>query len=374
MGRLTTNPWAKKSAAGMRTLSKMTGTAYKVGKAVYKSSSQNPSRSSRPVSQQQQPQEIEWTIMVGLLGGMTILLIIVLNSESTFFGILLGLPAMFVSAVVFALILSLMFPKNKAETSSVRTNVVSTFTPAEVDMTIAYRVKDALVSNKDYSDLSDLCKPLSQDKKKASFAWGLDKAVESILEAGTISEHAEDSLQGVADAIGVSLDDFRGSNSWESLIKMLVIDDILHGDTPNRFSLSDVPLNLQKNETIIWCFVDVNYFEQREKRVNYVVSQGFSVKVAKGLYYRVGAFKGEPVITTEQRLLARGYLFLTNKNIYFYSGDKSIRVPYSKIVAYTPYEDGLGIQKDADSAKPMTFVGIDGWFAYNVVKNISNIE
>lgn len=373
MGRRTTNPWAKKSAAGMRTLSKMTGTAYKVGKAVYKSSSQNQSRSSRPVSQQQ-PQEIEWTTMVGLLGGMAVLLIIVLNSESVFFGFLLGLPAMIVSGVIFALILASIFPKKKVETSPARTNVVAAPTPAVADMTIACRVKDALVSNKDYSDLGDLCKPLSQDKKKASFAWGLDKAVEAILEAGVVSEHTEDALQGVADAMGVSLDDFRSSNSWESLIKMLVIDDILHGYTPDRFPLSDVPLNLQKNETVIWCFVDVKYFEQREKRVNYGVSQGFSIKVAKGLYYRVGAFKGEPVVTTEQRLLASGCLFLTNKNIYFYSGDKSIRVPYAKIIAYTPYEDGLGVQKDAASAKPMAFVGIDGWFAYNVVKNISNIE
>jgi len=224
MRRRTTNPWAKKSAAGMRTLSKMTGTAYKVGKAVYKSSSQNQSRSSRPVSQQQ-PQEIEWTTMVGLLGGMAVLLIIVLNSESVFWGFLLGLPAMIVSGVIFALILASIFPKKKVETLPARTNVVSATTPAVADMTIACRVKDALVSNKDYSDLGDLCKPLSQDKRKASFAWGLDKAVEAILEAGVISEHTEDALQGVADAMGVSLDNFRSSNSWESLIKMLVIDD-----------------------------------------------------------------------------------------------------------------------------------------------------
>lgn len=369
MGRRSTNPWAKKTAGGMKILGSMAGGAYKVGKAMSKASSQT---SSRHISQEQ-PHEIEWTTVVGLLGGMAILLIFILTFDNAFIGFLLGLPVMVVSGVILSLVLSSLFPKENAS-SSITTATPSKPTYVLADMAIADRIKDALVSNKDYSDLSELSKSLPFEKKKATFAAGLEKSVSTLVDTGVVPEYTEDALQGVADAMSLSLTNFQSLPSWNTLVKMLVIDDMLQGYTPDRFPLTDVPINLQKNETIIWCFFDVDYYEPRQKTVSYGTSQGFSVRIAKGLYYRVGAFKGEPVVTTEQRLITSGCLFLTNKNLYFYSGDKSIRVPYAKIVAYTPYEDGLGVQKEAASSKPMTFVGLDGWFAYNVVKNISNIE
>lgn len=369
MGRMVRDPWAKKSVTGMRTLSKMVSTAYKVGKSAYKSSSQN---SSYHIPQQQQPQKIEWTTGVGLLCGGAVLLIIILNSESLLIGYLLGLVAMVVSTIIFTLILESI--RKKITTRNI-TESISPVSSSEVaDMTIACRIKDAIVSNQNYSDISGLCKSLSLEKKKATFSRGLDEVVAAMVDTGSVPEHTEEVLNSIADAMGVSINDFRDSSSWVPMVKMLVIDDLLHGKKPDRIHLSDIPLNLQKNETIIWCFVDVRCFESREKRVNYGVSKGTSIRIAKGLYYHIGAFKREPFITTEQRFIAFGQLFLTNKNIYFYSEDKSIRVPYSKIVAYTPYEDGLGIQKDAATVKPMNFVGIDGWFAYNIVKNIHNIE
>ena len=49
---------------------------------------------------------------------------------------------------------------------------------------------------------------------------------------------------------------------------------------------------------------------------------GVSVKVAKGVYYRTGGFKGHPVKTSEMILKDGGILGITNKHIYF-SGTKS---------------------------------------------------
>ena len=375
MGRMARDPWAKKTAAGMRTLGKMTGAAYKVGKAVYKASSQK--TPSRPLPQQQQPREVDWKMMGGLLGGVVVLLIIVLNSEIAFFGFLLGLPVMCVLSVVFVLILDCIFPKKKGTyVSQEKINSASASSSLVVaDMAVANKIKDALLSNHEYSDLADLCKTMSTEKKRVTLECGFNKAVLDIVEGGSILEQAEDNIQGIVNTMGLSLGVLQKLPSWESFVKMLVINDLLCGKTPDRITGTDViPVNLQRNEVVVWCFFDVWYYESCQKCVNYGKSHGLSVRIAKGLYYRVGAFKGEPVITTGQRLISNGCLLLTNKNIYFYSGDKSLRVPYAKIVAYVPYEDGLGVQKDAVSAKSMTFVGLDGWFVYNIVKNISNIE
>lgn len=70
---------------------------------------------------------------------------------------------------------------------------------------------------------------------------------------------------------------------------------------------------------------------------------------------------------------ATGSLIITTKNVFFYSTKKSIKIPYKKVVSFTQYSNGIGVQKDGNS-KPQAFIGIDGWFAYNIVINIQNLD
>ena len=47
---------------------------------------------------------------------------------------------------------------------------------------------------------------------------------------------------------------------------------------------------------------------------------------------------------------------------------------YDKIVAFEPYEDGSGIMRDTQMAKPQTFRTGDGWFAYNLTTNLAQLQ
>ena len=69
-----------------------------------------------------------------------------------------------------------------------------------------------------------------------------------------------------------------------------------------------------------------------------------------------------------------GILGVTNKNVYFAGQRKAFRIPFTKIVALQPYSDGIGILKDGATAKPMTFTTDDGWFAYNLISQLSHLE
>jgi len=69
-----------------------------------------------------------------------------------------------------------------------------------------------------------------------------------------------------------------------------------------------------------------------------------------------------------------GVLAFTTKHLYFSSPSKRFRIRYDKIVAFEPYEDGIGVQRDAASAKPQTFITGDGWFTYNLVANLARME
>ena len=68
-----------------------------------------------------------------------------------------------------------------------------------------------------------------------------------------------------------------------------------------------------------------------------------------------------------------GAMVITNKHIYFCSREKSLRFPFTKIVSFVDYEDGIGIQLDKQNAKPILIQNIDGWLAYNIASNIQNL-
>lgn len=130
----------------------------------------------------------------------------------------------------------------------------------------------------------------------------------------------------------------------------------------------------EKSDSVVWLFQNVTYYEDKNK-VSYVGgSTGGSVRVAKGVYLRHSAFKGHRVETTERELVDEGLLVLTNKHIYFGGPRKSFKIPYKKIVSFTPFESGFGVVRDAQTAKPQIFFDGDGWFSYNLVTNLAQMD
>ena len=83
--------------------------------------------------------------------------------------------------------------------------------------------------------------------------------------------------------------------------------------------------------------------------------------------------KGHAVERIERVHIDTGWVILTSKNIYFAGSQKSLRLPYKKIVSFEPYSDGMGIMRDAATAKTQVFVTGDGWFTYNAVINLAQL-
>jgi len=215
---------------------------------------------------------------------------------------------------------------------------------------------------------------IPNEKVKESLIKGWSNAVAVFLDDGVLSEEEEKKLSKFKEYFKLSQSELDFDGSLTKTVKAAIIRDILTGNLPEKVKISDnLPFNLQKTEKIIWLFEDAQYYEEKTRRHYEGGHHGLSIKIAKGLYYRAGAFKGHPVETTEILHIDTGLLGVTNKHIYFTGGRKSFRVKYSKIVSFTPYDDGIGIQKDAASAKPQIFQTGDGWFSYNLISNIAQI-
>jgi hypothetical protein len=245
---------------------------------------------------------------------------------------------------------------------------------------IVQLVADTITKSGDLPGLSESAGKIKNESfiKETQFqdllASGFDKAIEEFFEDGVLSEKEEELASKFVDHFGLSQEELNNNGSWFKLVQGSVLREVMEGNIPEgkvQFE-GHLPFNFQKNEKLIWIFKNVEFYEMRTRTHYEGGHSGVSLRVAKGVYYRTGAFKGRPVQTTEMAYKGDGLLGITNKHIYF-AGAKSFRIRYDKIVTFEPYEDGIGIQKDGVTAKPQIYKNIDGWFCYNLLTNLSQL-
>ena len=227
------------------------------------------------------------------------------------------------------------------------------------------------------NEITDLRNKLDLDDEfiNNNIIKSFEKAIYNSLEDGVISDEEEVSIAEFRNHFSLSHEDLSNNEAYLKLVKSLVIKDILNGKIPKRAEITDQTFfNLQKNENLIWLINDVDYYEDRVKRQYVGGSHGASIRIAKGFYYRVGGFRGEPIDTVQKIYFGKGILGFTNKHLYFFNYETTFRIRYDKIISVTPSSDGFTILKDGVTAKPQTFVDGDGWFSYNMITNLSQIE
>ncbi len=204
---------------------------------------------------------------------------------------------------------------------------------------------------------------LDPQEVATAFLSGWQAAVSAFLEDGLLSHEEEGRVNKYAEGFGLNEEDIRRTAVHMRMVKAGVLREILEGKVPERLHVSGaIPFNLQREEKLVWLFQDVKYYEDKVQRHYEGGHQGFSIRIAKGLYYRAGVFRGYPVESTASVLVDTGLLGITSKHLYFCGPRKALRVPYKKIVSVQPFSDGIQVQRDAATAKPMMFLTRDGWF------------
>ena len=124
---------------------------------------------------------------------------------------------------------------------------------------------------------------------------------------------------------------------------------------------------------LFWVIDVVNYYKTVTRRERQGTSHRLSIGVARGVYYRPGTFRSRAVEWEETVQQDTGLLGFITKHIYFSGPKKKFRVRYDRIVGFEPFNDGFGIMRDAQTAKPQAFKTGDGWFAYNLAVNLAQM-
>jgi len=215
---------------------------------------------------------------------------------------------------------------------------------------------------------------ISNSQLRPLLIKAFELTVEDALGDNMLSLQEEQRLMGYMQQFGLTQDELEARGAFSRLVKSAILRDLFEGKVPQRVSFaSGLGVNLQKSEKPIWVFRNTTYYEDKIRRVTVGRTQGVNVRVIKGVYYRVGNFKGRPVEKQERNYVGDGHLVVTTKNIYFTGSTKAIRIPFNKIVAFEPYDNGFGLTIDSANALPQTFVTGDGWFSFNLVSNIHNL-
>ena len=203
-------------------------------------------------------------------------------------------------------------------------------------------------------------------------AW--EEAVEGVIEDGVVSLDEEAALAQYISHFDLTQEELDRNGAQTTLVQAAVIRDITMGIVPQRQTITGaIPFNLMKSETLVWVIQDVDYLETVVRRERRGTSHGVSIRVARGLYYSPRQFRSRPIEWEETVHQDTGILGITTKHIYFAGNRKKFRVRYDRIVSFDPYDDGFGVMREAQSAKPQTFRTGDGWFPYNLVTNLAQM-
>jgi hypothetical protein len=217
---------------------------------------------------------------------------------------------------------------------------------------------------------------LLSEKVHEAIIKGFSDGVNKALEDGIFTEEEEDALKAYKNQFSLSKEELDSHDqSFTKIDKAIAIRQVLNGQIPDIYKqVVETPIILQKNEVIVWAFNDVNFMEVRTRTHYEGTTQGVSIRIAKGLYYRTGAFRGNPVQTTSLVKLDEGTLLVTNRNLYFSGSVKKLRIRYQDVMEFTPYDDGIGVTKNTASAKLQIFQMVDGWFINNLVANLAKLQ
>lgn len=129
------------------------------------------------------------------------------------------------------------------------------------------------------------------------------------------------------------------------------------GSIPITYS-GQSPVILKKNETVSLIMENIQLKEPRAVRQTHAAYGGPTIRVAKGVSFRMGGASARSESHEEIRVIDTGKFVLTNKRIVFMGTKRTVNVDLKKIVAIVPYKDGIESQRE-NKQKPEYFTGTD---------------
>lgn len=158
---------------------------------------------------------------------------------------------------------------------------------------------------------------------------------------GAISDEEMEELRRLRQFLDLSDEDVHATDAELARLRLLTL--IQAGELP----VIDVPgLLLQRGEVAHWA-TDADLLEERVLRRSYQGgSRGTTIRVMKGVSFRVRATRGQMVSESGIVPVSTGRLVITSKRVLFLGNPKGFTVRLDKVLGVEMYADGLQIMDD----------------------------
>lgn len=131
------------------------------------------------------------------------------------------------------------------------------------------------------------------DKIDIALLCFLELRIHRFLSDGIIDYNEEQEIGNLIEYTQLSKSKFlHSSDGYHEFLQALVLRDIKEGKEVDRINVGHLPVLLGKKEQVLWIFKYVDGYEERTRRKYVSGSQGVSMQVCKGVYYRVGGNEG----------------------------------------------------------------------------------
>lgn len=169
-----------------------------------------------------------------------------------------------------------------------------------------------------------------------------------------ITDEEKKELEALMSYFDLSQNDFEFNQATFNKFYTLALVDKGIIPTPQHSGLNVI---LKKGEVVHWlCPATLKKQKRITERMNYSGLTG-SIKIMKGVRYRVGSIALAPQTREVMVDEDTGNFWLTNQRIGFLGSRKNFTMPYNKVLSFEVYKDGISIHKEGKE-KPF-IVGFD---------------
>ena len=188
-------------------------------------------------------------------------------------------------------------------------------------------------------ELVDKARHLYSDKDFDAHSWSvITKAIHVALADDILSADESAHIHRLGEAFGMASVFGEVAARDGELFEELVVAEINDGRLPIEKSS---PLILRSGEIARYS-CRVALMKETAVREFRGGSQGVSIRIAKGVNYRVGGVRGRSVVVgTTQTEQDTGDLVITDRRAVFIGGNRTLEFRYDRLIALEQFRDGI---------------------------------
>lgn len=175
-------------------------------------------------------------------------------------------------------------------------------------------------------------------------------ASKTVKQDGVVSNEEYEKLKKIQQFLKIPDEDIQGTK--QELTRLCLINEIQQGNLP---AITASPVILQKSEKTHWVEPG-NLLEERVISRRYEGgSHGVSIRIMKGVSYRVGAHRGHIVSETGIVPVSSGDFVITNKRAIFSGDRKSFSLRIDKLLDLEMFSNGTRLTDDKGKIRQVQF-------------------